>query len=124
MFAKKRRFAVTGRGKTMRIIDADALGIGKAKREVFENPAYADGWNSAIEIINSAPTLTLDDIIPHGRWLNWKPKHLGMEYSYDTKECSECGHTMHNALIIPAYYCPHCGAKMLNDNPELIGGSE
>lgn len=47
-----------------------------------------------------------------GRWLNWKPKYIGMEYSYDIKECSECGHTMNNALIIPAYYCPNCGAKM------------
>lgn len=39
-----------------RYIDADALGIGKANRDVFEHPKYADGWNSAIEIINNAPT--------------------------------------------------------------------
>ena len=39
-----------------RYIDADALGIGKANRDVFEHPEYADGWNSAIEIINNAPT--------------------------------------------------------------------
>lgn len=41
----------------MRLIDADKIGIGKANPDVFENKAYADGWNSAIEIINAAPTV-------------------------------------------------------------------
>ena len=40
-----------------RLIDANSLGIGKAKREAFNNPAYADGWNSAIAIIEQAPTV-------------------------------------------------------------------
>ena len=40
-----------------RLIDADALGIGKAKREVFNVPEYADGWNSAVELIYNAPTV-------------------------------------------------------------------
>lgn len=40
----------------MRLIDADELGIGKANPDVFENKAYADGWNSAIDIINAAPS--------------------------------------------------------------------
>lgn len=45
----------------MRLIDADALGIGNAKRQVFEKPEYADGWNAAIEIIENAPTI---DAVP------------------------------------------------------------
>ena len=40
-----------------RLIDADALGIGKAKREVFDVPEYADGWNSAVKLIYDAPTI-------------------------------------------------------------------
>ena len=40
-----------------RLINADALGIGKAKREAFTVPEYADGWNSAIKIIDNAPTV-------------------------------------------------------------------
>lgn len=40
-----------------RPIDAEALGINKAKREIFNDPKYADGWNSAIEVINNAPTV-------------------------------------------------------------------
>ena len=43
------------------LISRSALGIGKAKREVFENPAYADGWNSAIDIIMNAPAV---DAVP------------------------------------------------------------
>lgn len=47
--------------KTARLIDAEALGINKAKREIFNDPKYADGWNSAIEVINNAPTV---DAVP------------------------------------------------------------
>ena len=45
----------------MRPIDADALGIGKADRNKFNFPEYADGWNSAVLIIDEAPTL---DVVP------------------------------------------------------------
>lgn len=47
-----------------RYIDADALGIGKANRDVFENKAYADGWNAAIDIIESAPTADAAERLP------------------------------------------------------------
>lgn len=50
----------------MRLIDTDALGIGKAKREVFNNPEYADGWNSAIDIINAAPTVDAVEVVRCG----------------------------------------------------------
>lgn len=46
-----------------RLIDANALGIGKAKREAFDNPAYADGWNSAIAIIENAPTVDAVEVV-------------------------------------------------------------
>lgn len=45
----------------MRLIDADALDIGKANPDVFKMPEYAEGWNAAIKIINEAPTI---DAIP------------------------------------------------------------
>lgn len=47
----------------MRLIDVDALGIGKAKREVFNNPNYADGWNSVIDLINNAPTVDAVEVV-------------------------------------------------------------
>lgn len=46
-----------------RYIDADALGICKANRDVFENKAYADGWNAAIDIIESAPTADVAEVV-------------------------------------------------------------
>ena len=42
-----------------RYINIDSLGIGKANPDVFENKAYADGWNSAIDIIEKSA---------HRRW--------------------------------------------------------
>lgn len=68
----------------MRLIDADALGIGSAKREVFDDPKYADGWNSAIAIINNATTVDavpvvrckdcmyrVTDTATNARWCIW-----------------------------------------------------
>ena len=46
-----------------RYIDADALGIGKADRNAFIVPEYADGWNSAIEIIENAPTADVVEVV-------------------------------------------------------------
>lgn len=46
-----------------RYIDADALGIGKADRKAFEIPQYADGWNSAIEVIANAPTADVVEVV-------------------------------------------------------------
>ena len=40
-----------------RLIDADALGVGKCNPDVFDDKGYAKGWNSAIEILQNAPTV-------------------------------------------------------------------
>ena len=37
-----------------RYIDVDKLGIGRANPDVFESEDYADGWNSAIRILEKA----------------------------------------------------------------------
>lgn len=82
----------------MRLIDVDALGIGKAKREAFENQAYADGWNSAIEIIETAPTIDPEELRPKGRWI----------VHGNSCECSNC-----NTVGSPHWKCcPVCEVKM------------
>lgn len=48
-------------------VDISSLGIGKAKREVFENPAYADGWNSAISIIENAQKVDAVQVVRCGK---------------------------------------------------------
>jgi hypothetical protein len=69
-----------------------------------------DAW----QILGDVEDFPAADVaaVKHGRWEKWKPPYLGMEYSHDLMACSECGFAMHNALRIPAHYCPNCGAKM------------
>jgi len=45
----------------MKLIDADALGICFAKREIFKVPEYADGWNAVMTILENAPSV---DAVP------------------------------------------------------------
>lgn len=84
----------------MRLIDVDALGIGTAKREAFVVPEYADGWNSAIEIINNAPTIPPDSLVKRGRWI------VGIDGSC---MCSECRKVVRYDI---ENYCPRCGARL------------
>lgn len=44
-------------------IDINELGIGRADPKMFNNPEYANGWNSAIEIIEKAPTADVVEVV-------------------------------------------------------------
>ncbi len=55
-------------------IDIDAIGIGKADRNVFTVPEYADGWNSAIEIMQNAPTADVVEVVRCYQCKWWKDK--------------------------------------------------
>ena len=90
----------------MRLIDADALGVGRCSRDVL--PAdYCAGWNGLIRLLEKAPTVDAVPVV-HGRWNNMD--------GYNTRKvCSECG------WDVPEYgkfysYCPNCGAKMDGGN--------
>lgn len=111
-----------------RYIDADALGIGKADRNTFTVPEYADGWNSAIEIIANAPTADVVEV-RHGGWIVTDADD-GMCEDYAgfiEFKCSECGFSagFENGQYdwfygdpIPWKYCPNCGAKMDGERSE------
>lgn len=88
----------------MRLIDADALGIGKAKPEAFIKPEYAYGWNSAIEAIEAAPTI---DAVPVKRG-RWKLRKGGCAI------CDQCGWTQLGAWSYDDWqnFCGQCGADM------------
>ena len=46
----------------MRLIDADALGVGRCSRDIL--PAdYCAGWNGLINIINDAPTVDVAQVV-------------------------------------------------------------
>ena len=55
----------------MRIIDADALGVGRCSKDILP-AAYCAGWNGLIELIEKAPTI---DAVPVVRCRECK--HLG-----------------------------------------------
>lgn len=57
-------------------IDAEALGIGKANRDAFVNPAYADGWNSAVDIIQTAPAADVVEVVRCGE-CKWQHNDRG-----------------------------------------------
>ena len=56
-----------------RYIDIESVGIGKAKREVFLVPEYADGWNNAIEIFENTPTADVEEVIRCKDCQHWNP---------------------------------------------------
>lgn len=69
-----------------------------------------DGWNSAIDVILSAPTVDVEEV-RHARWI-YKGHHEMMGHVF---QCSVCGRWMFTNSpkhVVEDYpYC-HCGAKM------------
>ena len=103
--------------KRLDLIDRSSLGIGKAKREVFDNPTYADGWNSAIAIIENAPTVDAVEVV-HAHWEDGYAMHNGKEVykSIDCSHCNEIFKTDDREYWKARFkVCPFCGAKMDGD---------
>ena len=90
-------------------IDRTALGIGYADPKAFINPAHADGWNTAIQIINEAPSA---DVAPvrHAKWV------LIDECVNEGVYCSNCHKKIYRAEYanqkVKSNFCPNCGPKM------------
>lgn len=86
----------------MRPIDVDALidfiDIGHLRNPL--EACYSE--RDVVDMLESRPTLTLDDLMPKGRWLE---RYGVSEYKY---ECSVCN--MSSDLMTD--FCPNCGADM------------
>lgn len=72
---------------------------------------YSEGVNKGLNIARSAmrnpdaiPTIDPESLRPRSYW---EDVYQTGPYSYEGK-CHACG----VRIDIPAYYCPHCGAKM------------
>ena len=63
----------------MRLIDADALGVGRCSKDVLP-ASYCTGWNGLIELIENSPTI---DAVPVVRCEDCIRR-------YDTDECPMC----------------------------------
>lgn len=78
----------------MRLIDADALGIGLANETIFKEREYAHGWNSAIKIIENAPTI---DAVPVVR-------------------CRECKYSHEDEIFGNRWCDSHLGCRKVKDD--------
>ena len=116
----------TANGKkvlTMRPIDADALfRPNDVTNKILIITGKSGGKTIALATklmearVNAAPTLTLDDLIPHGRWIPTGTNNaIG-----PLVRCSSCGKYINpsataielNRQKLEPKFCENCGAKM------------
>lgn len=56
----------------MRLIDADALGVGRCSRDVL--PAdYCAGWNGMVRLLEKAPTVDAVEVVRCRDYKRYKP---------------------------------------------------
>ena len=55
-----------------RLIDADALGVGRCSEDILP-AAYCAGWNGLIELIEKAPTIDAVPVVRCRECQHWKP---------------------------------------------------
>ena len=55
-----------------RLIDADALGVGRCSKDVLPE-AYCAGWNGLIDRIEKAPTIDAVHVVRCRECQHWKP---------------------------------------------------
>lgn len=92
------------------LISKAGLGVDFCNPDVFENKAYAEGWNSLIKIIKDAPAVDAEPV-RHGRWMENIVEDVRAYPPYSYKngyKCSLCGRKTRSKK---EPYC-HCGAKM------------
>lgn len=95
-------------------IDREALGIGKAKREAFNVPEYADGWNAAIEIIQNGPVALTDAHINAYRYAMYALADMVNQFGYSTtfrRQDAVCDGGL-SALETAFSALEHCGCRV------------
>ncbi|MBQ8390954.1 MAG: hypothetical protein IJX50_00205 [Clostridia bacterium] len=94
-----------------RYIDIEGAGIGKANREQFLVPEFADGWNAVLKILEKEPTADVVEVV-HGYWIEDIKEIVPLNGIVPIKalvgyRCSVCNRAEFNKEP----YC-NCGAKM------------
>lgn len=79
----------------MRLIDADALGVGRCSRNLL--PAdYCAGWNGLIRLIEKAPTVDAVEVV----------RCKGCEHAYESFGKLVCGHSIYtDCLVREDFFC-------------------
>ena len=93
-----------------RYIDIEGAGIGKANREQFLVPEFADGWNAVLKILEKEPTADVVEV-KHGEWIEKEEIYGDVYYT-----CSNCNNDWTTIDGTPQEnfmnFCPYCGADM------------
>lgn len=96
----------------MRAIDADKLldSIRPEDENTALTAALMKDWKAKVrERIDKLPTITYEDLVPHGRWI--KMDTTGLAAKENVWNCSVCGYPV-GIWTAGCKYCPNCGAKM------------
>ena len=63
----------------MKLIDADALGVGRCSKDILPD-AYCAGWNGLIELIEKAPTIDAVPVVRCKDCKHHEDEKIGMVY--------------------------------------------
>ena len=88
----------------MRLIDADALGVGRCSKDILP-AAYCAGWNGLIELIEKAPTIDAVPVVRCRECKYWGDED-GKSQGEDGVLFARCN--VHNYLIDGRHtgWCP------------------
>lgn len=90
----------------MRPIDADVLMEEVLKGTIISDDLYGMGIMAGVDSfakkLKAAPTLTLDDLRPKGRWVDGRCTRCGFDAMYYKG----------NPAQVYTGFCPNCGADM------------
>lgn len=82
-----------------RYIDIEGAGIGKANRENFLVPEFADGWNAVLKILEKEPTADVEEVV----------RCIDCKHSSHFKCCSidkyKCKRIVTNPLFAGDFFC-------------------
>ena len=86
--------------------------VGRNAWDAYDR-GYTDALDQADDWMDAQPTLALDDLRPHGRWVPLSADGYADGFPvWDEWECSECHHEHFGDEDTLTDYCPNCGAKM------------
>ena len=101
----------------MRLIDADELLKNEVKMRTLNGENRIGGVTT--DDIISAPTINPESLRPTAHWNGEYDGYADGNPVYDVWNCSACGYCIDDGTDNPEMlpkFCPHCGARMVNDD--------
>ena len=90
----------------MRLIDADALGVGRCSRDVL--PAdYCAGWNGLIRLLEKAPTVDAVPVVRCKNCKHYRNYPNGLCYLHTEPKSNACGYSGDAVCVEPEDFCSY-----------------